>query len=304
MSRKSETKVRPKSKSFGKTDVRHWKAKVFRRSRGTGFDLQFSVQIQHHGRREKLPLGTANKDAAASRARDIYNSLQVEGWESVLEKWKPSHSITAAKSNATVGDLLEAYRDLSTVRESTLTAYLNAFRMIVSRIHGIPHHPGRTPAWQAKVGAVKLKSLTPSKVQAWKTKALKAAGKDPVAARRAQKTTNAAILNARSIFAEKTLAFLKERLELPDPLPFDGVTLEKKQSSRYHSKIDAAALVRDAQAELDPQPLKVFLLGLVCGLRRGEIDALEWSAFDFELLFSYPHPCSALPGCTMAYRIL
>jgi hypothetical protein len=174
-----------------------------------------------------------------------------------------------------VGDLLEACPNLSTVRESTLTAYVNAFRMIASRIHSIVHQPGRTTEWQAKVDALQLKTLTPLKVQAWKTATLKAAGKDPVAVRKAKKTVNAAILNARSIFAEKTLVFLKERLELPDPLPFDGVTLEKKQSSRYQSKINAVKLVHDAQAELDPQPLKIFLLALGCGLRRGEIDALR-----------------------------
>jgi integrase len=31
----------------------------------------------------------------------------------------------------------------------------------------------------------------------------------------------------------------------------------------------------------DPQVLKAFLLSALCGLRRGEIDRLTWSAFDF-----------------------
>ena len=32
----------------------------------------------------------------------------------------------------------------------------------------------------------------------------------------------------------------------------------------------------------DPEAYKVFLLALFCGLRRGEIDRLEWSAFDWK----------------------
>ena len=81
-----------KKQAFAKTDVRHWKEKVFKRDRGGSVDRDFTVQVQYRGRREKLPLGTTNKEVAAKRACDIYSTLHAEGWKPVLQKWKPSHT--------------------------------------------------------------------------------------------------------------------------------------------------------------------------------------------------------------------
>jgi integrase len=69
---------------------------------------------------------------------------------------------------------------------------------------------------------------------------------------------------------------------LPKPLPFDGITFEPRQSARYRSTIDPDKLVQAAQAELaeqDPSAFLAFLLALGAGLRRIEIDRLEWPAF-------------------------
>lgn len=273
-----------KKASHSKADVRYWQAKVFQINRGGVLDHNFSVKIQFQGRRETLTLGTPNKAAAATHARDIYLTLRAEGWEPVLRKWKPSHVDRTPQDSPTVGQLFEAYRSLSNVRDSTFTAYVNAFRLITSRIAGIEFKPGEDKAWRAKVDRVKLDTLTPSAVQAWKSNAIKAAGTDPSKLRKAKKTVNSTVLNARSLFAAKYLRFLRERLALPDPLPFDEVTLEKRQSSRYQSKIDAPALIAAAQEELAdrPQEQKILFLALMCGLRKAEIDGLEWDAFNFE----------------------
>ena len=75
--------------------------------------------------------------------------------------------------------------------------------------------------------------------------------------------------------------------ELPNPLPFEGVDFEPRQTMRYHSSIDPLALILVARQELGEgegdklEQYKVFLLSLCAGLRRNEIDKLEWSAFDF-----------------------
>ena len=53
---------------------------------------------------------------------------------------------------------------------------------------------------------------------------------------------------------------------------------------RYRSSIDAGQLTRAAQKELalaDPPVPLAFLLALGAGLRRGEIDRLEWAAFQW-----------------------
>lgn len=56
-------------------------------------------------------------------------------------------------------------------------------------------------------------------------------------------------------------------------------------SQRYLSKIDAAALAKAAETELkivEPAAFKIFVLALILGLRRNEIDKLRWDAFDFK----------------------
>ena len=58
--------------------------------------------------------------------------------------------------------------------------------------------------------------------------------------------------------------------------------MERRQDNRYRSQIDAPALLIKARKDLGREELKVFLFALCCGLRRSEIDGLEWSAFDFE----------------------
>ncbi|MFK7911726.1 MAG: tyrosine recombinase XerC [Akkermansiaceae bacterium] len=79
--------------------------------------------------------------------------------------------------------------------------------------------------------------------------------------------------------------FIKEYVDLPSPLPFEDVQPEKVGSLRYHSRIDAEKLMGLAEVELKeghPEPYKVFLLALVCGLRVSEIDHLLWESIDLD----------------------
>ncbi len=293
MSIKNRTKTGPfamaKTK-YGKTDVRYWREKVSKRKRNGVSDPNYTGRIQYRKREEKLPLQTPNRDVAASRARDIYETLVREGWEPVLEKWKPSHRSETKSDSPTVGDLLKAYREVSPVRDSSFTAYANAFRLIASRIAGIDSvhkndaYAGGSAEWRAEVDAVKLSTITPERVQEWKMAALNAASENPAKARAAKTTVNATIRNARAVFAADHLPFLAKKISIPSPLPFEGVKLEKKQSARYRSKIDPQKLLSAAATDLTerPEELKIVLLALMCGLRKAEIDGLQWDAFNFE----------------------
>jgi integrase len=87
---------------------------------------------------------------------------------------------------------------------------------------------------------------------------------------------------AKSLFAPGAIKHLS--LSLPSPLPFEGIAFEPRQSMRYRSHIDPAKLAQAAQKELatdDPPAFLAFLLALGAGLRRIEIDRLEWAAFRF-----------------------
>jgi integrase len=76
-----------------------------------------------------------------------------------------------------------------------------------------------------------------------------------------------------------------ERVTLPSPLPFEGIEFYNRTSMRYHSSFDVFQLIEAAKKELapsKPEQNKVFLLAVMTGLRRREIDTLEWNAFHWD----------------------
>src|SRR5207249_6231141 len=88
---------------------------------------------------------------------------------------------------------------------------------------------------------------------------------------------------ARSLFSPKRLRQLQ--LPLPSQLPFDGVDLEPRQSMKYRSEIDIARLIEAAKTDLSdssPEAYKAFVLAVGAGLRKKEIDLLEWSSFKWK----------------------
>lgn len=249
----------------------------------------YSARIQAGGKRIWFPLGSANKKSAAAKASEICSFIQANGLEMALERYKPK-TTEDEQSAATVGTLIEIACHISSARRQSLDAYTKAFRRIVSEIKGIPHdrkhdhHGGGALKWQARVDAIKLESLAPADVVAWKNSRLRAAEVDPMAKRRAIVTVNSLIRNSKALFGKKILPFIEQSVTIPRPLPFDGVTLEKAPSMRYVSKMDPyaiLALAKEEMGEANPEAFKVMILALVCGLRRSEIDNLLWRAFDF-----------------------
>ena len=282
-------------KRYAKSDLRYWEAKLFHDAytrdghRVEGTD--WSVRIQHAGRRESFSLRTPNKAAASAKAKEIFLCLTGAGWEEAMRRFKPE----AAKpviSDATIGELIREVTNIGGLRPKTVADYAKAFRLIVADICKIdgglakfdPHAGGRQK-WLEKVEAVPLAEITPDKIQKWKLAFLRRAGKDPAGQRRAKTSVNSLLRQAKSLFSKKAMRFLM--LKLPDPLPFEGVEFEPRQTMRYHSSIDPLVLISAAQSELGQgggkllEQYKVFLLSLCAGLRRNEIDKLEWSALNF-----------------------
>jgi integrase len=88
---------------------------------------------------------------------------------------------------------------------------------------------------------------------------------------------------ARSLFSPKILRHLQ--LEIPAVNPFDGVEFEPRQSMKYRSRVDIGKIIEAANERLrssDPECYAIFLLAVAAGLRRKEIDLLEWTAFRWE----------------------
>jgi integrase len=271
--------------SFGKADVRYWYDAIFKpkytRHEQT-FEIEdWSVRIQWRGRRETFNLKTPNKAAAAAKAKDIYTMLVGTGWDATLERFKPE---MVCKSVSTLGDFLGELRCHWSGKPKTFEDYCRSFRHILSEIFQIKggrekfdYVNGGRAAWIAKIDRIKLADVTPDRVNKWRIGFVKRAGGNPVKQRRARITCNSIMRQAKSLFSPDLLAYVS--LHKPNKLPFDGVPFYERESQRYRSKIEIEALIQAAVRELPQEQLKIFLLATMAGLRRNEIDKLQWSAF-------------------------
>jgi integrase len=281
---------------FSKTDLRFWQDRLFRETYRNHGRLHktshWSARIQHEGRRERFPLYTPNKAAAAAKARDIYLFLAANGWEATLARYRKVKVVAApgnSKEQCTVGEFLEAIF-LTTTNQTTVEGYAKSLRRIVSDIFGLSegyqkhdYRKGGFQKWLTSVHNIKLADVTPAHVQEWKRSFVARAGTDAIALRRARISVNSIMRQARSLFSPKILRHLG--LSLTNPLPFAGVEFEPRQSMKYRSEIDIEALINAANKELRaaaPDAYKIFLLAVAAGLRRKEIDLLEWASFRWD----------------------
>jgi integrase len=279
--------------SLSKTDLRYWRERVFKpiytRAGRRHTSPNWACYIQFRGDRRKWSLGTPNREAAAARARDVYLLLQTGGWDAATQRYRPA--LTTRKQNVTIGEFLGAVKDAAgPSKAKTIEEYCIAFRGIIAAVFGIPsgkekydHRRGGHAKWITQIHSIKLSVVTPAKVQAWKHSFLARAKRDPLSQRRAKVSLNSLLRQARCLFSPKILRQLA--IELPDPLPFAGITFEPRQSLKYRSNFDVAELIDKARgdlAESDPEAYKIFLLASMAGLRRNEIDLLEWSSFRWD----------------------
>src|SRR5438093_8033742 len=287
LNRKSVQEVAKQLRGYGKTDVRYWREAVFQPSytrNGARCKVdQYAVKLQFAGRRETIPLGTANRENAAQKAREIHFYLQSNGWDETLLKFKP-RSRWSSSAATTVGEFCEQVRWVWSGKAKTLGDYIRAFRTIVSDIFEIDggtskfdYRAGGRESWLEKVDRIRLREITPERVQKWKVDFLRRAGANPAKRRSASISVNSLMRQAKSLFAPGILKFVK--LDISSS-PFEGVQFAPRQSMRYQSSFDLEKLIPAAQEELPHEQFKIFLLAIMAGLRRNEIDKLEWNAFN------------------------
>jgi integrase len=270
--------------ALSKNDSRYWLSRLYKETRGGHADIGYSVRIAHGGRRERFQLATANKYEGAAKARDIYESLVARGWDETLFAFKTAKA--EKKSDATMGEFLAELRELHASKVRTIETYAGSLRKIAASIAGLPSGyggPQNHRLWREKVDTLKLAILTPAKVQKWREAFLVQAGNDPVKQRSAKVSVNMFLREARSLFSPRYIEGL-DAIVLPNPLPFAGVKMEKRVSVCYQSTFDVMGLVRAASEELAsnrPEEFKTLVLAVMAGLRRNEIDKLEWSHFNW-----------------------
>jgi hypothetical protein len=261
-----------KTIKFNKTDARYWEAKVAFQTRAS---RTYSAQIQHKGERHWLGLGTANKKEAAALALKLYLDVRANGWDAVMDRRRGNS--TEKKVNVTIGEYIEAVTAKSLIHPKTIQSYAKALRKIAGDIAG--------EAKRGKREAIKLRTLTRERIEAWRIEFIRRKSTDPLKEKSARISANAFLGRARALFSQQTVAHVRDIVELPEPVPFKGVKVEYVRVPRYRSSFDMATLLESARDELaaaKPEQYKIFLLGAMAGLRRNEIDKLPWTAFRWD----------------------
>ena len=301
---------------YSKSDYRYWKTKVFFNTytyKGKKFkQSDYSVRFSEYFQRHTFGLGTGNKDEAARKAREIFLFRELNGWEPTLEKYKPKGEQKV--ESPTVEIFLNEIRDKTTLKPDTLYSYKKKFRRLIAEACGLKHEETRVGkgnlALRKKVNKVMLSELTPAKIMTWKKKYLSKARNEEEKRARVQ-TVNSIIRNSKSLFSANNIVFvaaeiggskhaydrsgkrtLKGRLIIPHD-PFEDVSQEKVRIRKYDAQragMDLGKLFKLAQNELlpsKPELYKVFLIAAVSGLRRKEIDWLQWDHIDFKQKLIY-----------------
>jgi len=278
--------------------VDYWKERLYRKTftrDGKRHEVpEWSVRLQHLGRREAFALGSANASGAASKAKEIAMYLEANGWEATLAKHKPDPFKRA--EIATVGEFLADIRERSHLKPMTIRRYAVKLRKMVADLAKIgvgekieakrkkyDYVNGGRAAWLAKIDSQRLDILTSESVNEWRNAYVSKAGTDPVVRKSAERSAASYLRGVRALFTEDVTGVLKVKLPAN---PFAGVKLKDPGAQRYRSDIDPVWLLacaeRDLRDKKRPQEFLALSLCLWGGLRRKEADLLTWAQIDLE----------------------
>lgn len=316
MNKKSVQEV--SKQTLSKTDARYWKPRLFRNTYSRDGEraetADWCIKLAHAGRRETVNLRTSNADAAASRARDFYRAVVTTGWTAALAIYKPSAAPGSTDSPVTLNDLMLAADQRAVhVRPTTLRYYEGCLRQIAADVAGLKRTDDRhdyvnggSTRWRAIVDALPLTIITPEALRQWQTAYVKSRGTDHAVLRSAKTSANTILGSAARMFTPSMLSHYKDAGLLVPGNPFVEVKRFPKQDSKYISRIDPAEVLETARRILlgaapapprkitgiavfnaaravhdRPQMYRVILLGTLTGLRRSELDRLQWSHVNF-----------------------
>lgn len=277
----------------------YWASRLRKRKYTAGNEAieipEWQVRMFFDRREAWFNLGTTNRAAAAVKARNVWRHVQAHGLDSAIREFKRrSEHDDSPKAIPTLGEYLSAVEGAGELSPRTFLNYRNCLRTVVGEAFGVKpkkgasrfdYRTGGNQEWAKRIDAIRLSRLTGSRIEAWKRTRLKKAGNSPARLSSTKRTINSYLRCCRSLFSRELVSKLKD-VSTPAPIPFSDVSLiENPGSMRYVSKINPETLIVAAENELkarDPEAYKVFLLAVAGGMRKGEIDLLEWNMLDFE----------------------
>lgn len=298
---------RAPTRALPKTHVGYWRPRVERRTYEYGGRRsevpEYSVRMEYGGFRRRLTLGTALKEEAATKARDIYLSLLANGWSATLAELAPKTANETVKSDIgpSVGEFLIEVERTANLKPRTFRRYAQYFRMLAAHVQRVErdasrydYRNGGLEVWRGHVDAVPLSAITPAAVADWKVDYLKRAGGDPRRQLEVNRSFNAALRHCKSLFSSRIINKANFAVKIPrfkvadgqhgerEAYWFETLDFQRAGSMKFQSPpgVTYEALVRHARDELRsqaPEAYKLFLLCLCAGLRRAEADVCLWA---------------------------
>ena len=277
----ARTKTKKATSKFG---IEHWRSAIFHpftiRDGKKLISPNWMAALCHEGHRESLGLQTDNKEAAADIAKESFIYLKANGWAMWRAKYKPQPVKAPVKTSvASVAEYLDKAQALIVCDPKTFEQYGQCLRRVAADIKGIGCK-GDLKLWREQVGAVTLDVLTPEAVNNWQIDRLKKAGSSPVKKLQTGTSINSTIRMAKALFIKNVRSKIK--VILPAFVPFADCERQKHSATTFKPKFEVSELANAAVAELKETELemyKAFVFGLLFGLRRNEVDKLEWSSF-------------------------
>ena len=275
--------------------VDYWKGRLYHKTFtkcGARHTIpEWSVRLQHLGRREAFALGSANANVAAAKAKEITTFLEANGWDATLAKFKPAH--TEKAEVCTVGEFLADVSKRSHLKPATFRRYAVKLRKMVSDIAQLEagmkeaerrakfdYVNGGRKAWLARVDGQSLGALTRDSINEWRNRYVAKAGTDPISRKSVERSAASYLRCARALFTPEIFSVLQVKAASN---PFAGLKLRDPGPQRYRSEISAEWLLSCADSELrehHPQQYLALVLCLWAGLRRKEADLLTWAQAD------------------------
>jgi integrase len=279
------------------------------------------VRIGYAGRRTTFPLSTPKKGDAAAKARDIFSFIIVNGLNAALAQFKKAverpNPVTVGEYLIQAQKHLEVRPKTFAAYAAVLRRIAADIAGLESDNAKFDYQGGGREKWRRRVDAIKLELLTPQNIRDWRTEFLGRAKGDSVKLKAARNSVSSFIRAGKALFGQKVLKNIE--LKGIERSPFADIEV-KQPPLRYRSEIDFEKLLKAASTELAPKAstpspatigtprrgpkreskakssrasrrgcgssngelLKIFLLCATAGLRRSEVDTLEWSSLHFQ----------------------
>ena len=273
--------------TFSKRDSRYWHQRIFKQTQANGqVDACWSMRLAIGGKRRQISLDTGNKQVAAERAAAVYSMAKDSGWDAAVSAFGSRRKPTPPPpASATVGAVLRIIEERGThLRQSTKLRIYSALRVVAASAAGIEEYDTRATnaaksARRNAIDRVPLEVVTPDLIRRWQREFISGTDDDLHLACKKRSSDGTIAAFSRAWTAALAPHYLDAGLTMP-PNPAKSVRLFRLKTPRYRSDVDAGALVRDAKDQLSGDGYRTLVLALQFGLRRAEMDRLQWQHVD------------------------